>query len=131
MAFCKIANEQNSAIIVASHILSDVEPITDQIAILQSGRIQLQANLEDFRETCREILFEQHVYPSPPDNATLLGLDPEQGVIWVKFNHEEEAEAILYGELERRPVNLERLYLAVTQHHSSGTQINSTNEVTV
>ena len=111
------ANEQGTTIIVASHILSDLEKIADDVAIMQCGQVVLRGNLEELRERVREIEFSAEASISVPPDATVIGRDNENRVIWLAYDHVIDTEIPLPGETQRRTVNLESLYLAITQHH--------------
>ncbi|MDA1051731.1 MAG: ABC transporter ATP-binding protein [Planctomycetota bacterium] len=110
------ANERDAAVIVASHILSDVERVADEVAILRRGRVQLRGNLEDLRERVREVEFATDASPSIPPGARPLGHDDDSGTLWLVYDNAADADSPLPGELQRRTVNLERLYLAITEH---------------
>lgn len=109
-------NERDTTVIVASHILSDVERVADDVAIVQRGRLQLGGGLEDLRERVREVEFSSEASPSVPPGARLIGRDDDANVVWLVYENASMADTPLAGELQRRAVNLERLYFAITEH---------------
>lgn len=42
--------EENSSVIISTHLISDVEPVLDDAIFLDRGRIRLQASADDLRE---------------------------------------------------------------------------------
>lgn len=111
------ANEQGTTIIVASHILSDLEHIADDVAVMQCGQIVLRGNLEDLRDRVREVEFVAETLFSIPADVTVIGHDIENRVMWLAYDNVLDVNKPLQGELQRRTVNLERLYFAITKHH--------------
>ena len=48
--FCSLAHEQNMAVIISSHILSELENTADYIGIIANGQIQREAAIKDIQE---------------------------------------------------------------------------------
>jgi len=61
-----LANEREVSILMASHILSDVERVVDHVAFTKKGGLILQANLEDLKGQVKRLCF-----PAPPEEAAL------------------------------------------------------------
>lgn len=113
-------NNRETTVIVASHILSDVEKVADEVGIVKDGQLQLQGDLEDLRDRVREIEFasELPITSSLPPATRVLGRDESAGsrILWLEYENADEADTPLANEVQRRAVNLERLYFAITQH---------------
>ncbi len=115
------ANEREATILIATHLLHDIERIADEAAIIDEGRLRLHAPLEDLRERVREIeLPEGRPAPEPDEGFELLGQKKEQGatLYWIlSRSGNADAQAARWGaEAESRPVDLETLFLALTEH---------------
>ena len=114
------ANERGTSVIVASHILANLEQVADEVAVIDSGQIKLHAELEELRDEVREIEINGDAIPLDdlPAGATLLGTrssDPVH-IGWIRFADPSDAARSLPGEIRRRSVGLERVYLAITDH---------------
>jgi ABC-2 type transport system ATP-binding protein len=120
------ANERNTAAIVASHILADVERVADEVAIIQRGHLKLRGNLEELRDSVREVEFAADVNPTTalPSGAQLLGSEKSETTqtLWIAYKSESSADLPVPNEIERRAVNLERLYFVITEHSSDSCQ---------
>ena len=114
------ANTHGTAVIIASHVLGDIERIADEIAILDRGSIRLHAGLDDLREQIREVEINGDAFPidSLPADAKLLGSRTVEPVTigWVRFADPSDTARLLPGEIRRRSVPLEPVYLAITDH---------------
>jgi ABC-2 type transport system ATP-binding protein len=51
----EIANEREITVVIASHILSDVERVVDRIAFVKAGRTVCQAGLEDLKTRVKRL----------------------------------------------------------------------------
>ena len=115
------ANQMGRAVIVASHIVGDVERIADDVGILVGGRLRLLSSLEELRDETFEVEFSQgDSVDSFTDLAEVISSreTDEGGVAVVRFRSPSFADQTLPGEMRRRHLNLEELYLAYTQGHS-------------
>ena len=114
------ANQRELSVVVASHILGDVERVADEVAIVQQGQLRFCDGLEELRDTVRQVEFTDHTDPTEdlPTGAVVLGRDQHHGssIVWLQYCDAELADIPLSGELGRRRVNLEQLYFAITQH---------------
>ncbi len=112
-------NRHGATVILASHILSDVERVADEVAIIDRGRLLLQAALEDLREQVREVEFADELSAkSIPEDIELLSLkrSGDSMLAWLRHQNAADAEGRLPGELRRHTVGLERLYPALIDH---------------
>lgn len=116
------ANERGVAVIVASHIIADVERIADDIAILLNGGVILNSPLEQLREDVYEIEFRGDASSSliaPFAQVISCRRDEDRLLAVIRFRSPHLAANELPGELARHRVSLEDLYLACTQPKST------------
>lgn len=112
------ANQTGRAVIVASHILGDVERVADDVAIMTNGRLRLHSSLEELRDETFEIEFAASIeLDAVADLAEVISsnVSEEGGMAVVRFRSPSIAEQKLPGEISRRHLNLEEVYLAFTQ----------------
>lgn len=114
------ANQHGTTMVIASHVLADIERIADEVAIMDRGKLKLHACLEDLRDEVREIEVNGDAFPvdSLPAGAVLLGsrsIDPVT-IGWVRFADRSDTARLVPGEIRRRSVPLEPMYLAITDH---------------
>jgi len=108
------ATDLNATCVVATHIISDIERVADDVAILVRGRIALYGSLEDLREQVREIESPGDTTPQFGEGVEVLASKGIAGstLTWVKSPLDD-------GELQRRAgagatvrnLTLESLYL--------------------
>lgn len=114
------ANDHGTAVVIASHILTDLERVADEVAVFNQGQIKLHAELDDLRDEIREIHISGDTFPTDilPAGATLLGFRVSEPVTigWVRFAHRSDATKVFPGEINRRSANLQTIYLAMTDH---------------
>ena len=117
-------NETNATAIVATHIISDIERIADDVAIINHGKLVIHASLEDLRDQEREIeLAPDEQIPAVGDGYEILGCKETSGVTiaWVRSTPDQAGAlpALLPPHTELRTVGLESFYLAMTEHHNT------------
>ena len=112
------ANERGLTVVVASHIIADVERVADDVAILLDGRVRLHSPLEQLRDEVCEVELHSDI----PDSAItplaeiISSRRTDEGTLTViRFRSPHLAEHELPGEVSRRRISLEDLYLAYTQ----------------
>ena len=117
-------NESDAAAIVTTHIIADVERISDDVAIMAAGRVVLHGPLEDLRESVRQVEMSGGI--SPPELgelASVLGRARlgSADVVWIRRNGVDDEEILrrLGPDVTIRNVGLETLYLAITEHGSA------------
>ena len=95
-------NRWDTTALITSHILSDVERVADEVAIIAHGRLLLHAPLEDLREQVREVEVSNEFSPDklPPD-VKLLGqkTSGETTLVWIRHHNGTPDELPLPGEL--------------------------------
>lgn len=110
-------DDHGATVVVASHVLTDLERVADEVAILQEGRLRLHADLEALRDEVREVEFAEApvTFAVWPEMAVLARRTLDDGeVCWLRHPEWETLSTELPGERARRLVGLEELYLAVT-----------------
>ncbi len=121
-------NERGTTVVLASHILADVERIADEIAIIDKGGVLLHASLENLREQVREVELAESISPDEiPEGVELISqqTSDDSTLAWLRYADGTTADTPLPGELRRHTVGLERLYLALIEHRaktSAGTK---------
>jgi ABC-type multidrug transport system ATPase subunit len=63
-----VAADEGRSVLISSHLLNDVERVTDRVALLDHGRIKLTENLEDLKVRVREVSITFNG-PAPTDTA--------------------------------------------------------------
>ncbi len=118
----ELANERNTAVVVASHVIADVERIADELVLIQHGQITLQASLETLREEVREIELPADQVPLQwGDGMRVLGSKraTSSRVTWVRTpggDVDRRLQGCLSERAVVRPVGLEMLYFACTEY---------------
>ena len=115
------ASQKDAIAVVATHVISDIERIADDVALIDHGRLVVYAALEDLREQVRQVeLPADEPAPSWPAGVNVLGRrrDADMQLIWVQCppGTESNLEPVLARSAVVRRVGLETFYLAVTQH---------------
>jgi ABC-2 type transport system ATP-binding protein len=115
------ASQRDATAIVATHVISDIERIADDVALLDRGRLVVHAALEDLREQVRQIeLPAGEPAPLWPAGVNVLGRRQDRDVqfIWVQCppGRETDLESVLPRQAVMRRVGLETFYMTVTQH---------------
>lgn len=110
------ANDHGLTALIATHIIADVEKITDEVCVLKEGKVLLNADLEDLREQVVAVELQQQ--PNLPSGVQLLGSRHSSTfTCWLR-----DCDQLLpdefSGEISRRHPSLEELYLALVSHSS-------------
>ncbi|MBN2182019.1 MAG: ABC transporter ATP-binding protein [Sedimentisphaerales bacterium] len=116
--------DKEATAIVATHIISDIERIADDAAVIDHGRLITYAELEDLREQVREIqMSEMEKVIDFPNEIEILGGKSSGGtkLLWVRCREQErqKLEKLLGQKATIRTVSLETFYLALTEHNSN------------
>jgi len=69
----KLAKEENMAILVSSHILSDLELLADDFILLRSGKVYLSGDIDGFKTEKQKITFG---FENKPDGKILEQIAP-------------------------------------------------------
>ncbi len=113
------ASQSDATVLVATHVISDIERIADDVALIDRGRLVVHAALEDLREQVRQIeLPVQERAPDWPEGIEVLGhrSDSDVQFVWVRCapGTDSNLEALLPPPATIRGIGLETFYLAVT-----------------
>jgi ABC-2 type transport system ATP-binding protein len=118
-------NELGATVLVASHVLSDLERAADEVIVLSKGQVLLHDSLESIREEMRELTL--HSGESSPEWLDRFDLVAEQTDdaarrSWLRLRKARQANLNPHDALEladRHPgvhlVNLESLFFALTE----------------
>jgi ABC-2 type transport system ATP-binding protein len=120
----RCVSQRDATAIVATHVISDIERVADDVALIDHGRLLAYAALEDLREQVRQIeLPADEPVPVWPQEVDLLSRKVEGDVqlLWVRCRPgTPELEAVLPADAVIRGVGLERFYLAMMDNAQSG-----------
>ena len=113
-------NNTDATALIATHIISDIERVADDVAILHGGKLLLYESLEELREQVREIeLPGKTELPASDPPLRILGRHDNGSVrlFWIRSEADDEQLADqLPAQAVVRPVDLDGLYLALTEH---------------
>lgn len=112
------ANQTGRAVIVASHILGDVERVADDVGIITDGRLQLHSSLEELRDEIFEIEFSSgDDIDAIADAAEVISskTSDDGALAVIRFRSPSVVDQSLPGEIGRRHLNLEEVYLAYSR----------------
>ena len=112
------ANDRNITVLVATHVLSDIERVADEVCILHRNSILLQSDLEELREQ----LWILECDLVPPDGWLPRGVELVKAAAsvvgengFMLRDHDDVLNAQpLPNEVRRRRATLEEFFLAVT-----------------
>ena len=111
------ANNRELTALIATHIITDIERVADQVCILNEGSLELQAGLEDLREQVRVIECDE----PPPLEQLPSGIElihQQVGVtvtLWLRDRELQLADREIPFEIGRRSAGLEELFLILTR----------------
>ena len=110
--------EYGATVLVASHILEDLERAADSVAVLVQGEIRLTIALEQMRDEIRAVEvgngFDVSSIPSAIRVLAQREL-PDSSLLWLWCHEGLFADEALEGEVQRWPVSLTDLYFALTE----------------
>ncbi|MFO0999191.1 MAG: ABC transporter ATP-binding protein [Planctomycetaceae bacterium] len=112
------ANDRNITVLVATHVLSDIERVADDVCILHRNSIVLQSGLEELREQLWIVEYDA----VPPDGWMPHGVEMVKAAASVVGknclmlrDYEDVINAHQFpNEARRRKATLEEFFLAVT-----------------
>jgi ABC-2 type transport system ATP-binding protein len=120
----RCASEREATVIVATHIIHDVERVADDVALLRQGRLLLHAALEDLRDEVREVAWPERGAEVGGDAAGSHWLTlarrrtSETELAWLRVPGGADDDALrraLPPGAKVRTVGLEDLYLALAE----------------
>ena len=108
------ANDRRITALITTHIINDIEKVTDDVCILHQGRMILHESLEDLREQVFVVEVEEAV--ETPESVQVLRTETGDDITyWIRDITGVLRDTTLPGEIRRRNVGLEEIYLAVTK----------------
>jgi ABC-2 type transport system ATP-binding protein len=116
----RYVNDETATVLVASHVLGDLERVADEVVVVRSGHVVLHESLETLRDETRELTLSGGE-PSPAWLAHFQIIseksDGQSRQTWIRLAAGAPANTL--AEADRHPavarVNLESLYFALTQ----------------
>ncbi len=57
----EFVRDGDRSVLISTHILTDIERVADEIAIIRNGGLLLQKDLDDLREQCKILIFDNNV----------------------------------------------------------------------
>ncbi len=115
-------DERGATVLIASHVLTDLERVADSVLVLQAGKVRLAADLEDLRDQVREVEFSSELPAfAPADEVAVLATKSlsDGTLAWLRRTDWDTGAPQWPGERSRRPVGLEDLYLALVGQHET------------
>lgn len=116
----QIIQDENRAIIISSHILSDVEKVIDHIVIMKQGRILLDCSFDQLRERFSQVrvssLSGELPTQLPFANVIQCQRSNGQAILTVQDYSQEQLEQTAQGldcQIEIQPLSLEEIYKIV------------------
>jgi ABC-2 type transport system ATP-binding protein len=113
--------------IVTTHVVADVERISDEVAIIDGGRVIFHAPLEDLREQVRQVeIFGGTKLPDFGKEISILGSVKLNGtqIFWIRHDgaSDEALRQIIGNAGDIRAIGLEEIYLAIAEHRHTPIQ---------
>jgi ABC-2 type transport system ATP-binding protein len=110
-------NELQATVVVTTHVISDIERVADDVAILRGGKLVLHGLLEDLREEVHEVQLPQDDASVVwPESVEILGRQSggHEQIYWVRCEPG-VLETVPLDCADIKPVSLERLYFLMTE----------------
>ncbi len=109
------ANSHNATIIVATHIINDIERITDDVLILNKGKVSLHGELEDIREDYRIVRsYANSKIDTSQFEIIARSVTQDETTFLAKADYQTWQSLNLGMSIEIEPITLENLYLTIT-----------------
>ena len=117
-AIREVANRSGSTILVATHVIHDIERVADAAAVLFRGKLLLHDSLEALRAEVREVELPAGADVREVADVTVLHVasDRRGHRLWVRGPQDDDAlQSEMGADARVRPVSLEDLYLVLTR----------------
>jgi ABC-2 type transport system ATP-binding protein len=129
-----LVNNHGSTVLVSSHVLGDLQRVTDDLIVMKSGSVLISESLDILREQVREVEAPARLDAVPQDeDITVLARSERADIehFWIRSASSQAIEQLEQRtDIRVQTVNLETLYLALTGVKSvSGAQNSSPTEV--
>lgn len=98
---------EGRTVFYSSHLLYEVEPVADEVAILDQGRVLRQADTESLRRDVKQIILSRQAYIENRKHLSVLDARPDADRMVVAVESAEKAREILgYEGVDFRVVDL-------------------------
>jgi ABC-2 type transport system ATP-binding protein len=98
---------EGRTVFYSSHLLYEVEPVADEVAILDGGRIVRQADTESLRRDVKQLVLGRHAYDAVRHVLAVLDERGDADRVAVTIDRAEEAVGLISREgIEHRVVDL-------------------------
>jgi ABC-type multidrug transport system ATPase subunit len=117
-AIIRTIADEGRTVLFSSHLLGEVERVSDQVAMLRSGRLVFCGPLDDVQQTHSRIVlrFDEPRLTSPALEGALVweGSGRDWSAVWSGAPSQLEAAAAVLGArvIERRPLSLDEIFIA-------------------
>jgi ABC-2 type transport system ATP-binding protein len=115
---------EGRTVFYSSHLLYEVEPVADEIAILDGGRIVRQADTETLRRDVRQFVLNENALSAVRDDMSVLDVERSGDNVGVTVDNATATAALLDREGLRyriNELNLDEIFAAyVAGHRDSG-----------
>jgi ABC-type multidrug transport system ATPase subunit len=118
-------NDEAATVLVSSHVLSDLERVADEVVVLRGGKVAMHESLESLRDELRELtLSAGEPVPGWVQQVHTIAERAEGQFFQRWFRPAPDAPLTVLHEVDLHPavrrVNLESLYVALTQGEPAG-----------
>ena len=116
----EIVNNEENTVIIATHIIKDIERISDEVIIMRDSKIILHEEIDELKDRCREVFFYERTldYPFQTQDRILAAKHSDNGSTYTLLlnNHNDQDLRDQLGDsAEINKVDLEKIYLALTE----------------
>jgi len=110
-----LANEREMTVLIASHILSDVERVVDHVAFVKDGKTVCQSGLEDLKTRVKRLCLPGDTHRHEIEKRFNVLCAREQSGTWLATVSDFKQECLSGLECRVEHLNLEELFLVYNQ----------------
>lgn len=120
---------EGRTVFYSSHLLYEVEPVADEVAILKAGQIVRQAETEELRSDVKQIIVGREAASLLSETAKALDVRPDGNDVAITLEGAEQAthalqnEGVAYRVVE---LNLDEIFEAYVTGKTEGLETNQT-----
>jgi ABC-2 type transport system ATP-binding protein len=125
---------EGRTVFYSSHLLYEVEPVADEVAILDNGSVVRQADVETLRRDVRQFVLDRHALAAVRDDMAVLDVQTSGDDIAVTVQNAAAIAALLDREGVRYRIvelNLDEIFTAYVSGSPGGGAANSPAPVLV